>query len=302
MSKYKLYMGSWCFAFGFPTPASLETVVKVLSAFGFDGIALGAGFSSHAAPEQFPTKESRTALVDMISSHNLEIAGYAPDPYCMPWATGPEEVLKEYKAYFESCLKMAHDVGAPVIRVDPGSFGPLARDADYDVVWDRVVTTFKQQSKMAADLGMGLRWEVETGQVFVKPSEVVKLIEEVDEDNFMLDYDCGHAQAVSVLAHNQVQPLEKCDEGQVGFIKMLNGKIGSVGINDCDNTTVMNEFATHLGLGKGVLDYDLIIPALIESGYKGPWWAVDAIPMSPDVWTDAWNGREQLSALLDKYL
>jgi sugar phosphate isomerase/epimerase len=164
------------------------------------------------------------------------------------------------------------------------------------------VTTFKKHARIAADEGMGLRWDVETGQVFVKASEVVKLIDDVDETNFLLDYDCGHAQAVSVLGHNQVQPLEKYENGQLDYINMLEGKIGSVGINDCDNTTVMNEFATHLGMGKGVLDYDQIIPAMIASGFRGPWWAVDSIPMSPDVWTDAWNAREKLSALLDKYL
>jgi len=302
VKEYKLFMGSWCFAFGFPEPAPLETILKVLSGFGYDGIALGAEFTGHAAPDQFPTKQSREELLGLINSYELEVAGYAPSPYSMPWATDGDAVLKEYDAYFEKCLGMAFDLGAPTMRVDNGSFGPLARDADYNKVWDTCVTTFKRHAKMAADRGIGLRFEVETGQVFVKPSEVVKMFDDVDEPNFMLDYDFGHAQAVSVLAHNQVQPLEKCDNGQVGFIEMLAGKIGTVGVNDCDNTTVMNEFATHLGLGRGVIDYDEVIPAIIAAGFRGPWWGVDCIPCSPDVWTDAWTGREKLSALLDKYL
>jgi hypothetical protein len=33
----KIYMGSWCFTFGFERPASLETVIKVLSALDLTG-------------------------------------------------------------------------------------------------------------------------------------------------------------------------------------------------------------------------------------------------------------------------
>ncbi|MCO6449538.1 MAG: sugar phosphate isomerase/epimerase [Caldilineales bacterium] len=302
MSDYKIFMGSWCFVFGFPKPASLDQVVKVLSAFGFDGIALGAGFTGHAAPDQFPTKQSRKELVDWISSYNLEIAGYAPDPYCMPWATGDADVLKAYEEYFASCLQMAADIGSSKIRVDPGSFGPLARGVDYNAVWDRVVTTFQKQAKMAADVGVTMLWEPETGQVFVKPSEIVKLLDDVGADNFMLDYDCGHAQAISVLGHNQIQPVETFEDGQLGYIKSLKGKIGSVGLNDSDNTTWMNLFGTHLGLGRGVLNFDEIVPALIDSGFRGPWWGCDAIPMSPDAWADAWTGIATMRELLDKYL
>jgi sugar phosphate isomerase/epimerase len=250
---YKIYMGSWCFTFGFPNPASLDTVISVLSAFGFDGIALGAGFSGHAAPDQFPDNASRNALVERIEKAGLEIAGYAPDPYCMPWATGDEGVLKEYEAYFERCLSMASDIGSPAMRVDPGSFGPLARDADYNAIWDRVVNTFKKQAQLAAEEGITLMWEPETGQIYVKPSEIVKLVDDI-------------------------------------------------GVNDCDNNTCENLFGTHLGLGRGVLDIEGIIASIIASGFRGPWWGFDAIPMSPVVWTDAWNGIEEVRTLLDKLL
>lgn len=301
-AKPKIYMGSWCFTFGFKNPASLETVVKVLSAFGFDGIAVGAGFTGHAPVEKYPDKKSRKGLVDMIHGYGLEIAGYTPDPYCMPWATGDESVLAEYEKYFASCLKMASDIGSPVMRVDPGSFGPLARELDYNAVWNKVVGTFKRQAKMAADEGITLVWEPETAQVFVKPSEIVKLVDDVEESNFKISYDFGHAQAISVLAHNQVQPFEKLENGQLDFIKMLHGKIGDVGFNDNDNNTYENVFGNHLGLGKGILNFDVLVPAIIESGFEGPWWAIDTIPMSTDVWTDAWNGIAMVKELLGRYL
>jgi sugar phosphate isomerase/epimerase len=301
-STPKVYMGSWCFTFGFERPASLETVVKVLSAFGFDGISLGAGFADHVTVEKFPDKASRAGLVDFIQSHELEIAGYAPDPYCMPWATGDESVLAAYESYFRASLSMAADIGAPVMRMDPGSFGPLGREADYGAAWDRVVRTFAKQAAMAADSGVLLVWEPETGQIFVKPSEIVGILNEVDSPHLKISYDFAHAQAISVLSHNQVQPLEKLEGGQLEFIEMLRGRIGDVGINDNDNNTYENLFGAHLGLGRGVLDLDVITQAIIDSGFSGPWWGLDVIPMSPIVWTDAWNGLPEVRELLARHL
>lgn len=298
----KVYMGSWCFTFGFERPASLETVIKVLSAFGFDGISIGAGFAGHAPVEKFPDKASRAGLVDLVHRHGLEIAGYTPDPYCMPWATGDESVLAAYEKYFSDSLSLAADIGAPVMRVDPGSFGPLPRDADYSAIWNRVVTTFKKQAAMAGDRGITLLWEFETGQVFVKPSEIVGILDAVDSPHLKISYDFAHAQAIAVLGHNQVQPVEKLDKGQVEFIGMLRGRIGDVGFNDNDNNTYENLFGSHLGLGRGKLDLDAILAAIIDSGFNGPWWGLDTIPMSPIVWTDAWNGLPTVRGLLDRHL
>ena len=298
-NKQKIYMGTWCFTFGMAHPPSLDTVLQVLQAFGYDGVALGAGFTGHAAPEQFPDAASRKGLVDKVHSHGLEIAGYTPDPYCMPWATEPD-AFKNYVPYFDKCLKMASEIGAPCMRVDPGSFGPLPREADYNKVWDHVVATFQKQTKQAADVGIKLMWEPETGQVFVKPSEIAKLMNDVGADNFKISYDFGHAQAISVLAHNQLQPLEKLANGQFDYIKMLKGKIGDVGFNDNDNNTYENLFGTHLGIGRGVLDVERIFNAIVDSGFEGPWWACDAIPMGPVVWEDAYCGVIKIREMLAK--
>ena len=93
----KICRGSWCLGFGFTVPASLEQVVKVLSAFGYDGIEL-AGFFDHATVERYPDKDSRRKLVDWIHSHDLELVGYAPGPYGdfgkYPWATGGDDALQ----------------------------------------------------------------------------------------------------------------------------------------------------------------------------------------------------------------
>ena len=301
----KISRGSWCLAFGMDPVPSLEQVVDVLAAFGFDGIEL-AGFFDHATIEKYPDAVSRKKLVDWLSSKNLEIAGYAPGPYGdfgrLPWATGGDDVVAEYDKFFEDHLQFCVDCGITAMRIDPGDFGPMARDVDYDKTWDRVVTTFRKHAERGADLGVTMLWELESGQLFVKPSEAVKLLEDVGHDNLQLMFDVGHVEACCVIAHNQVQPQERLEGGQVEFVKMMAGKIGHMHVCDTDSNTWHNAFGTHLGIGKGIVDFDALIPAVVDSGYTSKWWSVDAIPMTAETWADTWTDRIALDALLDKHV
>ncbi len=301
----KISRGSWCLAFGMDPIPSLEQVVDVLSAFGYDGIEL-AGFFDHATIEKYPDAASRKKLVDWLSSKNLEIAGYAPGPYGdfgrLPWATGGDDVVAEYGKFFEDHLQFCVDCGITAMRVDPGDFGPLPRDVDYDKTWDRVVTTFRKHAERGAEVGVTMLWELESGQLFVKPSEAVKLLEDVSHDNLQLMFDVGHVEACCVIAHNQVQPQERLEGGQVEFVKMMAGKIGHMHVCDTDSNTWHNAFGTHLGIGKGIVDFDALIPAVVDSGYTSKWWSVDAIPMTAETWADTWTDRLTLDALLDKHV
>lgn len=301
----KISRGSWCLAFGMDPVPSLEQVVDVLSAFGYDGIEL-AGFFDHATIEKYPDAASRKKLVEWLTSKNLEIAGYAPGPYGdfgrLPWATGGDDVVSAYEKFFDDHLQFCVDCGIPAMRVDPGDFGPLPREVDYDKTWDRVVTTFRRHAERGAEAGVTMLWELESGQLFVKPSEAVKLLEDVGHDNLQLMFDVGHVEACCVIAHNQVQPQERLEGGQVEFVKMMAGKIGHMHVCDTDSNTWHNAFGTHLGIGKGVVDFDALIPAVVESGYTSKWWSVDAIPMTAETWADTWTDRIALDALLDKHV
>jgi sugar phosphate isomerase/epimerase len=114
-------------------------------------------------------------------------------------------------------------------------------------------------------------------------------------------YDVGHMEAAAVLAHNQLQPMERVEGGQVEFIKTLGGRIGHVHFCDTDSNTWHNAFGTHLGIGKGVLDMDALASALADV-YAGDWWSVDAIPMTTETWTDTWDDQIKLNDLLDRHV
>jgi sugar phosphate isomerase/epimerase len=292
-------------AFGFDPMASMEQVAKVLSAFGYDGIELG-GFYDHCTVERFPDKASRQRLRSWLNDDlGLEIAGIAPGPYGdlfrLPWATGSQEVYDEYIAYFEAYLQLAADMEIPGMRVDPGAAGPLAYGTDYDAVWSRVVETFQHHASRGQEYGVTMLWELESLQPFNKPSETVKLLDDVGHPNFKLMYDTGHFQACAVIGHNHVQPPETLPS-QLDFIRMLPaGSIGHIHLCDTDMNTHLNMFGTKCNFGEGIIDYSALMPLLAEV-YDGEWWSVDSIPMGPKAWEDTWTGLLQMNAMLDRYV
>jgi sugar phosphate isomerase/epimerase len=132
-------------------------------------------------------------------------------------------------------------------------------------------------------------WEMESGQPFNKPSEIVRLLEDVDHPNLQILYDTAHFHAATVTGHNQVQPREPWDGGQVELVRRLKGRIGHVHLCDTDDDVARNWFASKLGFGKGDVDFDELLPVLADC-YDGEWWGIDAIPMGSEVWADCWDG------------
>jgi sugar phosphate isomerase/epimerase len=189
----------------------------------------------------------------------------------------------------------------PGMRVDPGAAGPLPYDADYNEVWDRVVRTFQHHAEKGADVGCVMLWELESLQPFNKPSETVKMLEDVGHPNFKLMYDTGHFQACGVIGHNHVQPAETLPN-QIEFIKMLpEDSIGHIHLCDTDMNTHLNMFGTKCNFGEGIIDFEELMPVLAEA-YDGEWWAVDSIPMGSKAWQDTWDGLPFLNDLLDRHV
>lgn len=300
----KISRGSWAMAFGLEPQGTLDQVIAVLSAFGYDGIELG-GFFDHATIERYPDKASRAELSKQLEDAGLEPAGLAYGPNGdlgrLAWSTDGDDVLAEYKKYFADYLELSVDLNVPAMRIDPGAMGPLPYGTDYDAVWNTVVETFREHAEMGEQEGVLMLWELESGQPFNHPSEVVKLMDDVDHPNFKMLYDTGHFEQVAAVGHNQVQPVELLEGGQIELIRSLKGRIGYVHLCDTDGDIKQNMFGHKLGFGKGYVDFDELMPVLAEC-YDGDWWAVDSIPMSSDAWTDCIDGVRQLRAMLDQYV
>jgi len=294
----KLAIGSWAYCFGpyEDNPVSLEETVEKLAELGFDGIEL-CGFPPHANPDDYPTPEDRQTLKDMISGKGLGIAGYAANFMDVPPATSAD---KDYLACFEKNVKMCVDLGIPKLRVDTVTPPPYPEGMSPDEGMKKIAGVWRQCAQMAQDNGILMIWEFEPGFAYNKPSEVVKMIDAVDHPNFTILYDACHAHMCAVVAARQAEPVEKLEGGAVEFAGMLKGKIGHIHLIDSDNTLHGDETSTHAPFGQGVLDFDAIMPAILDAGYTDEWWSVD-LCFWPEAWDVTADAKTFLDALREKY-
>ncbi|NOZ24153.1 MAG: sugar phosphate isomerase/epimerase [Planctomycetes bacterium] len=294
----KLAIGSWAYCFGpyADNPVSLEETVGKLAELKFDGIEL-CGFPPHANPDDYATKDDRQKLRDLISGKGLGIAGYAANFMDVPPATASGE---DYLACFGKNVQMCVDLGIPKIRVDTVSPPPYPQGMAADEGMKKIAGVWNQAAQLAQDNGILMVWEFEPGFAYNKPSEVVRMIDAVDHPNFTILYDACHAHMCAVVAARQAEPVEKLKGGAVEFAGMLKGKIGHIHLIDSDNTLHDDETSTHAPFGQGVLDFDKIMPAILDAGYTDEWWSVD-LCFWPQAWDVTAEAKKFLDGLREKY-
>jgi len=291
----KLSIGTWAYTFGkyAENPITMEEVAKGLGDLGFDGLALG-GFKPHGHYELYPRKDDRKKLVDLFKSHGLEINSYAADLWSFPFATGGKEMEEKYEKAFDKSLEMCVDCSIPIIRVDTVTETPYPEDFKYNEAWGKVVNMFKKNTEKAKKVGVLVVWEFEPGYIFNKPSEIVKIVKEVDDDNFKLQVDTCHVQTCAVVGAHQWGEKEVLKGGQLEFFDMVKGMIGDIHIIDSDNKLHDNHTSIHAPFGTGYINFEEVIPAIVKAGYKSDWWTIDLC-----FWPNAWEITEDSKKYLD---
>jgi sugar phosphate isomerase/epimerase len=298
----KLSIGSWAYTFGpyEDNPVPFDTVVKRLSELEFDGVEIGA-FKPHIDINDYPMKKDRDAVKGLIAFYGLEVSGLAADFWSHP-GPGTDEAQEDdyYYKLFKRNLQLALDLGSPTIRVDTVSDPEEGiPGVDRQTAWDRIVSLWQRCAQVAEDNGVLMLWEFEPGFMFNKPSEIVALINEVDHPNFKAMFDTCHAHMCATIGARQPGQKEILgDNGVVALARQLKGQIGHFHLIDSDNTLHNDETSTHRPFGEGVLNFDEIIPVIMEeTGYNGEWFSIDLC-----FWPGAWDVTENAKKFLTPYL
>jgi sugar phosphate isomerase/epimerase len=292
----KTSIGSWAYLFGeyADKPIEMEEAARKLNDLHFDGMQLG-GFKPHGHPELYPTKKDREGLVKLFKSYDLELNAYAADLWAYPFATGGPDMDKAYDRAFEDSLGMCADCGIPIIRVDTVTETPYPKDFNYDEAWNKVRAKFKQVAQEARRKGVKVVWEFEPGYIFNKPSEIVKMMEQVGDDNFTLQVDTCHVQMCAVVGAHQWGDKETLPGGQVEFFEMTRGMIGDIHIIDSDNKLHDNHTSVHAPFGEGYINFEEVVPAIVKNGYDSEWWTIDLC-----FWPNAWEITEDSKKYVDE--
>ena len=287
----KSSIGGWAYIWGgySEAPIPLEEVVKKLAELGFDGIEMAA-FPPHLEPN---TKEKRLEIKKLLDSYGLGISGLAA-PFPSPSTSKESDYLDAVKANLEICT----DMNIPKLRVDAVDAPTgIPGGMDYETCFKKVAGVWNKSAEECALKGIKLIWEFEPGFLFNKPSEVVRMAYLVDHPNFSILFDSCHAYMCGVLASRQMGAKEILPKGVVQFAHMLTGKIGHIHLIDSDGTLHDGDTSTHAPLGTGVLDFDEIIPAILDAGYNDEWWPIDLC-----FWPKALEATEGCKTFLDELI
>ncbi len=294
----KLSVGSWAYTIGpyEKKPVDFDTVCEKLKKLNFDAVELG-GFPPHPNPDDMPEAEQRQELVRKMKSWGLEFSGLAANLWEEKLINTDDQT--KYIQEFKKNCKFCTDLNIKTIRVDCVQPPTILDEVDYDTAFKRVTETWKTCSDIAGDHGLYVAWEFEPGFAFNKPSDVVKVIDTVNKDNFGAMYDTCHGQMVAVNGTRHYGEKELLGS-QVKLIEMLDGKINHLHLIDSDNTCHKgpdgkDETSAHPPFGKGVINFDEIMPLLAKQPIPHNFWTMDLC-----FWPEAWEATAASKKVLDE--
>lgn len=282
----KISIGSWAYTFGeyAKNPITLPDLCERLNKLGFDGISMG-GFKPHAHPDDYDTPEKKAELKKLLADNNLEVADYAADM----WSVNALKQGDEYLAIFKKNVDFCADMGFDIIRVDSDAPPVVPEGMTYDDVKEYYIDLFKKCAEMAAEKNLLVVWEFEPGFIINEPKNVVAVTKAVNMPNFQVLFDTCHAHMGAVIGANHIEEGCILEGGIVEYCEMLKDMIGVVHVIDSDGTLNEQNTSTHAPFGFGEIDFDVVIPAILDkANYKGDWWAIDLCE-----WGDAWEVTAQ---------
>jgi len=291
-------IGSWAYNVGpyGERPIPFDTVLATLQELKFDGVELG-GFNGYPNPHNHPSAEDRVRLKEQVTSHGLAFSGFAQDLWSEHLLDTTD--TSPYVHSFKTNCDFAVDLGIKGIRVDTVQPPTIHRQADYDTLLDRLVSTWDRCIGYAKDQGLYVCWEFEPGFAFNKPSDIQRVLDALPHDNFGVLYDTCHGQMVAVVGARQEDARETLPGGQLELIRRLSGRINHIHLIDSDNTCHKaadgsDETSAPPPFGEGVLNFDELVPALAREQVGHDWWTVDLC-----FWPDAWTATAKCKSALD---
>lgn len=287
-------IGSWAYTIGpySSHPLSWQEVITGLRDLGFQGVELG-GFSPHPNPDDMPDKEQRTACREELAALGLRFSGLAANLWDQHLLDTDDQT--PYLEAFRKNLEFCVDLGIKGLRVDSVQPPTILEQMDPDLARKRAVRTWKRCAQEAAQVGVYVTWEFEPGFAFNKPSDILRIVEEVDEDNFGVMFDTCHGHMVAAVGARQPGEKETLPGGCLELAQRLRGKINHLHLIDSDGTLHDDETSTHAPFGTGVLDFDALLPELNKNPFPHNWWTIDLC-----FWPNAWEVTRDSKAFVDR--
>jgi Sugar phosphate isomerases/epimerases len=268
----KISLGSWAFSFGpfEKNPWGFDRVCEYAAANGYDGVEIN-GFRPHPHDEDF-TSTSVADLRSRIAGLGLGISGYAPDLRTTPPAEVPEAV---YLARMASIAKFCEAMEISTVRVDTITRPTGASVMGGGDAYKQLVRVWQRSADDLAASGIDLVWEFEPGFWLNRPSQVKRLVEDVNRPNFGLLFDSSHAHTGAAYGARQGANPEILAGGAVEYAAMLADNVRHLHLIDSDGSLHDDDTSDHLPFGAGEVDFPALLDALGVAAARLEWWTVD---------------------------
>ncbi|WP_375386919.1 sugar phosphate isomerase/epimerase family protein [uncultured Amnibacterium sp.] len=269
VSAPSLSFGTWAFAFGpfAGDPWDFPRICRWAAAAGYDGVEIN-GFRPHPHDRDVVLPEDVAAMRTLLAENGLSVSGFAPDLTTTPPALSSE---RHYLKRIDSCLDFCERIGIPLLRVDTVSApGPVD-----ETRFAHLVSTWRRAADRSADRGVQLIWEFEPGFWINRPSDVLRLLDEIDHPNFRVLFDTSHAYTGAVAGGRQGPEPEILPGGVVEYAQMLRDHVGHLHLIDSVGVLHDDETSEHLPFGAGAVDFPAVLDALGCAASALPWWTVD---------------------------
>jgi len=155
----------------------LDTIFKRLEALKYEGVELRTGHAHRV--EVNLSKSEREAIRKRFDDSPLDLAGLGGTYEYQ--STDPAEVKKNISGTKEY-VRLAHDVGAPGVKVRPNG---IPRGADLDTTLRQIGRALHEVGEDAQGFGIEIRVEVHGGTTQLVP-HIAKIMQYADHPNVFI--------------------------------------------------------------------------------------------------------------------
>jgi len=241
---------------------SLEESLRQIAACGYAGVEIMADVP-HAYPPHMDARRRKT-IVDLLNELRLGLTNLNAftlfalgDTWHPSWIEPQAEARAQRYEHTLNAIRLARDLGAPGISLEPG--GPLPPGVDRRAAMELYRDGLRRVLPVAEECGVDLLVEPEPHLLIERPEEFEELLEGFSHPRLALNFDIGHFYCVGV--------------DPAAAARRLAAHIRHVHLEDI----APSREHRHLAPGRGAIDFAAVLGALRDAGYSG-WVTVELYP------------------------